>query len=160
MALYYKLPVYKASYELVLALFASSNNFAREYKYTIGQQLKDEGLALVKNIYRANRARDKAPALDDARENIEMIRLFLRLMQDFRQVSLKKFVEMNMAIEIVSKQLVAWGRYSQKITIGGGAPPESFGAARAQASERSESNNPLALREDYRPATGVLHESI
>ena len=156
MALYYKLPVYKASYALVLALFADSDNFAREYKYTIGQQLKLEGLALIKNIYRANRARDKAPALDNARENIEMMRLCVRLMQDFGQVSLKKFVEMNMGIESVSRQLVAWENYCK----GRDTPPESPGAARAQASVRSESNNPLASREEYRPATGVLRDSL
>ena len=156
MALYYTLPVYKASYALVLSLFENSNNFAREYKYTVGQELKDEGLALVKNIYRANKAQDKSAALCDARENVEMIRLFVRLMQDFGQISLKKFVEMNIGIENVSKQLTAWEKYSK----GRVYPPESLGAARAQASVRSESNNPLASREEYRPETGVLRGSL
>ena len=156
MALYYTLPIYKASYALVLALFENTNNFAREYKYTIGQELKDEGLALIKNVYRANKAQDKISALDGARENVEVIRLLVRLMQDFRQVSLKKFVEMNMGIENVSRQLVAWEKYSK----GRNTPPESPGVARAQASVRSESNNPLASREEYRPETGVLRKSI
>ena len=61
MALYYTLPVYKASYKLVILLFANSENFAREYKYTVGQDLKNEGSMLIKNIYRANKAMDKIP---------------------------------------------------------------------------------------------------
>jgi len=113
MALYYNLPIYKASYKLVIMLFASSSNFAREYKYTAGQELKDEGLILIKNIYRANKATDRIIYIGGARENLEIIRLFLRLMQDFNQLSLKKFVEINQAVEEVSKQLTAWERYSK-----------------------------------------------
>jgi len=149
MALYYTLPVYKASYKLVILLFANSENFAREYKYTTGQELKDQGMELIKNIYRANKAMDKAASIGQARENVEMIRLFVRLMQDFDQIGLKKFVEINLCIEEVSKQLANWEAYGKvKVT-----PPESS-VVRAQASVRSKSNNPLAFREEYRPNTG------
>jgi|SRR3989344_1385715 len=150
MALYYTLPVYKASYKLVIMLFANSDNFAREYKYTIGQELKDEGTTLIKNIYHANKAMDKAVAIGEARENVEMIRLFVRLMQNFNQISLKKFVEINQGVEEVSKQLSAWEKYSKARK----APPESSVVARAQASVRSKSNNPLATSEESRPIPG------
>lgn len=115
MALYYNLPVYKASYKLVYMLFASSSSFSREYKYTVGEKLKDEGMFLVKNIYRANKAEDKTIHIKEARENIETIRLFVRLMQDFKQLSLKLFVEINQEIEMVSRQLTAWEKYSKRI---------------------------------------------
>ncbi|HOI97933.1 MAG TPA: hypothetical protein PLA19_05545 [Candidatus Pacearchaeota archaeon] len=39
MALYYNLPIYKASYKLITMLFANSSGFAREYKYTVGQDM-------------------------------------------------------------------------------------------------------------------------
>jgi hypothetical protein len=113
MALYYTLPVYKASYKLVSMLFVTSGNFAREYKYTVGQQMKDEGLSLIKNIYRANKATNKTIRINEARENLELIRLFLGLMQDFNQLSLKIFVEINQEVEMVSKQLTAWEKYSK-----------------------------------------------
>jgi len=113
MALYYTLPVYKASYKLVYLLFVNSGSFSREYKYTVGQELKNEGLCIVKNIYRANKAIDKTIHIGEACENLEIIRLLVRLMQDFKQISLKSFVEINQAIEAVSKQLTAWGKYSK-----------------------------------------------
>jgi hypothetical protein len=113
MGLYYNLPIYKASYELVYLLFVNSGNFSREYKYTIGQELKNEGLCIIKNIYRANKATEKNIYINNACENLEIIRLFIRLMQDFKQISLKSFVEINQSIEIVSKQLVAWEKYSK-----------------------------------------------
>ncbi len=150
MGLYYNLPIYKASYKLVIMLFASSGGFAREYKYTVGQELKNEGLLLIKNIYRANKALDKVIHIGEARENLEMIRLLVRLMQDFNQLSLRKFVEINQGIEEVSKQLAAWEKYSKTRE----APPESP-VARAQASVRSKSNNPLATSEESCPASKI-----
>ena len=132
----------------MMMLFANSSGFAREYKYTVGQELKNEGLLLIKNIYRSNKAIDKIPHIGEARENVEMIRLFLRLMQEFNQLSVKKFVKTNQAIEEVSKQLTAWEKYSKtklpNSKIKNIMSPESS-AARAQASARSKSNNPLAL---------------
>jgi len=113
MALYHTLPVYKESYKLVCLLFANSSNFSREYKYTIGQELKKEGLYVIKNIYRANKAIDKAVYISEACDNLELIRLFVRLMKDFKQIGLKSFVEINQAIETTSKQLTAWEKYSR-----------------------------------------------
>lgn len=121
MALYYNLPIYRASYKLAKMLFSASSHFAREYKYTAGQELKNEGLILIKNIYRANKATDKVAHIGQARENLEIIRLFLRLMQDFNQLSLKVFVEINLTVEEVSKQLVDWEKYSKK-KMAGSAP--------------------------------------
>ena len=54
MALYYYLPVYKTSYDLLLAIFQLTKNFSREYKYTIGQDLKKATTEMILNIYRAN----------------------------------------------------------------------------------------------------------
>ena len=111
MGLYYNLPVYKASYKLMDQLFIISSKFSREYKYTVGQELKIEGYNLIKNIYRANKATDKTIYIGQARENVELIKLLLRLMQDFNQLSLKVFVEINIAVENVSKQLSSWEKY-------------------------------------------------
>ncbi len=156
MALYYTLPVYKASYKLVILLFSNSDNFAREYKYTVGQKMKEEGAELIKNIYRANKAMDKSAAIGEARENVEMIRLFVRLMQEFDQIGLKKFVEINLNIEEVSKQLANWEKYSSEKLKVEKSPPESS-VARAQTSVRSKSHNPLVLTgEESRPITGHI----
>ena len=105
MALYQNLPVYQASYRLLFAIFFQTKNFAREYKYTVGQKLKDECLLLAKNIYRANKAREKESHLEAARENIEVIRLYWRLLFDLKAISLGKHVETSSLIEDVSKQL-------------------------------------------------------
>ncbi len=108
MADYFDLPVYKASYDLLLAIFKFLKNFSKEYKYTVGENIKKETIELIKLIYRANRIREKAKVIIEAREHVEVIRLLIRLMKDMQQISLKQFVEINEKVENVSRQLAGW----------------------------------------------------
>ncbi|MEI6435980.1 MAG: four helix bundle protein [Bacteroidota bacterium] len=113
MGLHQELPVYKASYDLLVEIFRFTKEFSKEYKYTVGESLKKETIELLTLIYRANSKTDKFATLQDARERIEVIRLFIRLMKDLQQISLKRFVQVNQKVEDVSKQLTGWQK-SQK----------------------------------------------
>ncbi|MDD3066588.1 MAG: four helix bundle protein [Candidatus Gracilibacteria bacterium] len=113
MATYDNLPVYYESYQLLLELFRFTKDFSREYKYTLGESIKKEVVEMITNIYKANsNVSNRRVLLQTARENIEVIRLFLRLLRDLRQISLEKFAFLNLKIESVSKQLLAWQKKS------------------------------------------------
>lgn len=64
MALYYDLPVFKDVYKLTLRLFEVTSNFPREYKFTLGQDMKRDSILLVRHIYRANKVREKTVYLE------------------------------------------------------------------------------------------------
>lgn len=113
MAIYSDLPVYKASYGLLVNIFDLSRQFPREYKYTIGEKLKNEAIDMITNIYRANSREEKKELLQRARENVEAIRLYLRLLRDLRQLSIPKFVEVSERVENISKQLAGWHKSVQ-----------------------------------------------
>ncbi len=110
MATYDNLPIFKASYELLVEIFKFTQNFSREFKFTLGERLKNETIDMITHIYRANTEREKFDTLQKARENIEIIRVYMRLLKDLNQVGLKKFVDINERIENVSKQLTGWQR--------------------------------------------------
>ena len=59
MALYDELPVYKASYDLLLEIFKFTKNFTKEYKYTVGESLKKEMLELITDNAHLSRGGDK-----------------------------------------------------------------------------------------------------
>jgi hypothetical protein len=59
MALYYDLPVFKEVYQLILEIFEYTKDFQKDYKYTLGQDMKRDGIQLVRSIYRANKSKDK-----------------------------------------------------------------------------------------------------
>ena len=59
MAMYYDFPVYRDTYKLILKIFEVTKDFPREYKYTLGQDMKRDALQLVRSIYRANKSTHK-----------------------------------------------------------------------------------------------------
>ena len=71
MAQYDELPVYKATYDLLLEMFRFTKDFSKEYIYTVGESLKKETFKLITLIYRANIRVDKQATLQTAREHIE-----------------------------------------------------------------------------------------
>ena len=83
MGLYYDLPVFRDVYRLSQSLFEVTSHFSREYKYSLGQDIKRDGLNLVRSIYRANKYKDKAPYLEAFLDDFELLKLELRLCNDF-----------------------------------------------------------------------------
>jgi hypothetical protein len=47
MALYYDLPVFKAVYKLILLIYNLTKDSSKEYKYTLGQDLKKDSVVLI-----------------------------------------------------------------------------------------------------------------
>ena len=69
----------KSTYDLLIAIFRFTKDFGKEYKYTVGESLKKETIELLTLIY-SNVKRYKQEVLQEARERIEVIRLFIHLM--------------------------------------------------------------------------------
>jgi len=59
MALSHELPIYKDTYKLILLIFKNTKEFAREYKYALGQDMKRDSIQLVRSINQANRLRER-----------------------------------------------------------------------------------------------------
>lgn len=83
MALYDELPVYRDVYKLILMMFECTKDFSKEYKYTLGQDMKRDALQLVRNIYRANKSANKKEYLESFLDNFELLKLEIRLCAGF-----------------------------------------------------------------------------
>ena len=113
MSIYNHLIIYKTSYDLMLEIFKLTKDFSREYKYSIGQDLKREVTLLIKRIFQANSSFDtRVEYIKKAREHTEIIRLYIRLLKDLQEVNVKKFARINVYIESVSRQLAGWQKKS------------------------------------------------
>jgi len=111
MSNYYHLNVYKASYKLLVELYKNLNNLNKEHKYTIGEKIKEKSFEIILNIYRANRVKQKVQFIDTALDDVEYIRLSLRLLRDLNVLNNKKFVSLNLIIEDVLLQFEKWRNY-------------------------------------------------
>ena len=90
MALTEQLPVYRDVYKLIQILFDVTQTFPRDYKYSLGQDMKHDALRLVRSIYRANRSESKKEWLD------------------LKLLTLRKQSEISPLMESIGKQVTAW----------------------------------------------------
>ncbi len=108
MSLYYDLPVFQDAYRVVLLLFHYTTNFPREYKFTLGQDMKRDGIVLIRSIYRANKARAKEQYLDQFLDDFELLKLEIRLSVDLHLVTVKQQAELALLLSSIGKQITGW----------------------------------------------------
>jgi hypothetical protein len=89
-------------------------NLNKEYKYSTGTQIKEKTFSLLIYIYKANRSKNKIIFLDKAIDDIEYIRLSIRLLKDLNVLNESKFASFNILIEDIKIQLDKWYNYENK----------------------------------------------
>ena len=113
MAVYSNLPIFKASYDLVLEIYTLCGSLPKDYKYTIGERLKNRLTDLIAEIYEANLAGDKTAPLQQCRRHVVAAKLYVRLLHDMKVLSMKRFASLSEKFEVISKQLNAWSKKNQ-----------------------------------------------
>ena len=108
MARYNELPVFKDMYALSLLLFEYTQDFSREYKYTIGQDIKRDALQLMRCIYRANKANAKREHLERFMDEFELLQLEIRLCVDLKILPIKKQANLSVLMDSIGKQITGW----------------------------------------------------
>ena len=108
MALYYELPVFKDVYKLTLVLFELTQHFSREYKFTLGQDMKRDCLSLVRSIYRANKSKTKEEYLEAFLDDFEVLKLEIRLCTDLKLMTIKRQAELALLMDGIGKQITGW----------------------------------------------------
>ena len=108
MGLTEELPLYRVTYRLILLLFDVTKEFSREYKYTLGQDIKRDAIRLVLSIYRANRSMEKRFYLEEYLDNFELLKLELRLCSDLKLITIRKYVEISQLMDQVGRQATGW----------------------------------------------------
>lgn len=108
MALTEHLPVYHSVYRLIQLIFEYTRDYPREYKYTLGQDMKRDAIVLVRSIYRANRSQEKQAWLDEFLDSFEILKLEIRLSVDMRLLSIRHQSELSLLMESIGKQITGW----------------------------------------------------
>lgn len=99
----HKLHIYKTGFDILVQMFGFVANFKREYKYTIGEKLKEEAFELALNCYKM--AQNLKICVEKMIELIYTIRLRIRLLMELKQISINGFAKINTEIEQLYKQI-------------------------------------------------------
>lgn len=114
MALYQDLPVFADVYALTQKIFTVTQDFPREYKFTLGSDMKRDALVLLRSIYRINKARDKVDHLEEFLDDFELLKLEIRLCADLKLLSLKKQAHLAQLTDKIGRQITGWRNASLK----------------------------------------------
>lgn len=114
MAQYEHLPIYKQTYDLLIRTMTATKDFPREYKYTLGQKMKDEIIELVVLIYKANSAVDKEQHIAMILERVQVIQLLMRLSHDMKILTRKHYAAIAEMTDSLARQAQGWQRSSGK----------------------------------------------
>ncbi len=98
---------------MILKIFEYTKDFPKEYKYTLGQDMKRDALQLVRCIYRANKSAHKKEHLERFLDEFEILKLEVRLCVDLKVLSFKKQAELSKLIDSIGKQVTGWRNASQ-----------------------------------------------
>jgi hypothetical protein len=100
--------VYQKIYEFILWVKPTVQRFERVHKYSLGQQLENETLQLLKDVARANYKRDKAASIEDCLVRYELVKILVRLSKDFKLLSIKQYEFAAIKLDEIGRLLNGW----------------------------------------------------
>jgi len=115
-AQYQHLPIYKQTYDILLRTMVATKNFPREYKFTLGQKLKDELMELIVMIYRANSATNKIQHIEWILERIQAIQLLMRVGHDAKILARSHYAALAEMTDNLGRQAQGWLKSSGRGT--------------------------------------------
>ena len=113
MVMYNDLPVYKSCYQLLITTTRLCKKLPQSYRYNVGQHLHTSLVELVITVFKANSVREQRKEhLSHAREQIELVKLLIRLCKDLGGIPFVEYVNIQPLMENISKQLTGWQKSS------------------------------------------------
>lgn len=116
MAQYKHLPIYKTTYELLEKVTRKTKDFPRDFKYSLGDKIRNECIELVVFIYKANTLRNQREEnLKQILERVQVIELMLRLSKDLRLLNVAAFSEIVLLTDSIARQTQGWIKHSSNL---------------------------------------------
>ena len=107
--MYSQLPIYRDSYLLLTEIYKTTGKFPRDFKYTLGQDMKRDCLALFRDLYAANvSVEDRRQHLENFLQSFELLKIEIRLCVDLNVLSIKKMAQLSLLMDNIAKQAAAW----------------------------------------------------
>lgn len=110
------LPVFKLAYDLLLRVVHEAHKMDKDFRYSIGQDLKTNLLRVEICIYHANDEKEPCRKVDYIKEALERmleVKLYVRILHDSKQLSLKKYALLAEQMVEIEKHLNDWKQYYQ-----------------------------------------------
>jgi len=105
-----EVPVINKTYEVYKQIIDANNHLTKRWRYSLGLSLENSVLSLLENLIMAKNATKpfKAPYLIKASSQLEISRLKLRLMLEFKLVNETKIFQLQAKLREIGRMLGGW----------------------------------------------------
>jgi hypothetical protein len=116
MARYDHLPIFKSAYAFCLLAYELTHNFGRDYRYTLGERMKETAHDMLDLLIETNSAvnSEKTKLLEVLILKMEKYRMYARMSCDLKLVSPESLGKVAEALEEMEKQAVGWKNWATK----------------------------------------------
>lgn len=110
------IPIFKKTYDRYRVLYSYRLDVAKQDRYTLWQRCEDGLLALIEQILFASQSNlnDKLPILQRASVQLNVLRVFVRLMKDVKAIDNKKYILIESDMDEIGSQLGGWIRSTKE----------------------------------------------
>lgn len=108
MAKYEHLSIFQKSFDLMVRIYQETHNFPREYKYGLGQKIKDVCSELLDWIIIANSEKEKRPYLQKVNQQVDRLRIYVRLCRFLNIISKRKYEVLSKFIDEIGRMAGGW----------------------------------------------------
>ena len=103
------LTVFQKTYDFLFWLKLAVQRFAKAHKYSLGIQLENEAIALLKAIIKANFSRDnKKELIEECFGIYEIVIVLVRLSKDYKLINIKQYEFASEQLQEIGRLLGGW----------------------------------------------------
>ncbi len=108
-------PLYLAMYKLEKHLHIVTKHFPKEYKYTLGESIKQNGWETLEAIMLANTLpnHEKQPIISNASLAFDKLTLKLRMSYELKLISHKRYAFLIIQTAEIGNMISGWLRWSK-----------------------------------------------
>lgn len=100
--------IFQKTYDLLLRVYQEVHNFPREYKYDLGEKIKLITLEIMDQIIIANSAQDKIPYLKKISQDVDRLRIYIRLCYSLSIIGSAKYETLARFVDEIGKMTGGW----------------------------------------------------
>lgn len=101
-------PIVTKAYDLALWLLPRVQDFPRSSRFILGDRLIVTMLDVVEGLIEASHRREKRALLEDVSAKLDRLRMLIRLSQDLKLLTLKRYEHAAMAVTELGAMLGGW----------------------------------------------------
>jgi hypothetical protein len=107
------LVVFQKIYDFALWADMLVRGFSKAHKYTLGVQIQNEILELMKCVIRGNLRKEKREMIEECFVHYEIVKILIRMANDFRgsgTMTIKQYEKASLQLDEIGKLLGGWGK--------------------------------------------------